>query len=55
MRNGNHFWREAIDLEMFNVGIAFHVLEGDESHTPGWTTMSGYIIFDVKMDHTHKA
>jgi hypothetical protein len=53
--NGNTFWRDAIKLEMVNVGIAFEVLEEGVSAPPGWHKVTGHLIFDVKMDFTRKA
>ena len=53
--NGNTLWRDAIEKEMLNVGIAFQILENDE-HTPvGWKEASGHPIFDLKMDFMRKA
>ena len=46
---------DALDKEMFNVGVAFQILENDESIPPGWTPASGHIVWDVKMDFTRKA
>ena len=54
-RNGNTYWCDAIKKEMFNVGIAFHVLEESENLPGGWSKATGHIIFDVKMDFTRKA
>jgi hypothetical protein len=53
--NGNTFWRDAIKLEMVNVGIAFEVLEEGVSAPPGWHKVTGHLIFDVKKDFTRKA
>ena len=36
---------------MFNVGVAFRILENDEV---GYKPVTGHIIFDVKMDFTRK-
>jgi hypothetical protein len=54
-QNGDSFWRDAIATEMHNVGIAFEVLEEEESLPVGWHKVTGHIIFDVKMDFTRKA
>jgi hypothetical protein len=54
-KNGNHFWRDAIDKEMKNVSIAFEILEENQHLPPGYTRASAHIIFDVKMDFTRKA
>jgi hypothetical protein len=53
--NGNDFWRKAINKEMSNVMIAFEILEDDKQVPPGWSKVTGHMIFDVKMDFTRKA
>lgn len=53
--NGDTMWQDAIKKEMFNVGIAFELLEEGSKPPPGWKQSSGHIIFDVKMDFTRKA
>ena len=53
--NGNHFWRDALNKEMHNVGIAFQILETGERPPVGWKPVTGHLIFDVKMDFTRKA
>ena len=53
--NQNNFWRDALELEMMNVGIAFDILEEDDVVLPGWSKVTGHIIFDCKMDMTRKA
>ena len=55
IKNGDDFWRKAIDKEMLNVGIAFEVLEDLQCVPVGWKAVTGHIIFDVKMDFTRKA
>ena len=47
-QNGNRFWRDALEKEMHNVGIAFEVLENDSSPPLGWSKVTGHLIFDVK-------
>ena len=54
-KNDSRYWQDAIDLEMFNVSIAFEVMENSEKMPVGWTKSSGHLIFDVKMDFTKKA
>eukprot|EP00956_Cyclotella_meneghiniana_P034439 scaffold104886_cov86-Cyclotella_meneghiniana.AAC.1 len=54
-RNGNTYWQDAIEKEMFNVSIAFEILEDDQNMPVGWTKSSGHLVFDVKMDFTRKA
>ena len=55
VKNNNDLWQKAIDKEMTNVGVAFQVLDEGEKAPPGWSTASGHIVFDVKMDFTRKA
>jgi hypothetical protein len=54
-RNGNTYWQDAIAKEMYNVSVAFKILEENESLPPGFTKSSGHLVFDVKMDFTRKA
>jgi hypothetical protein len=54
-KNGNTFWRDAIAKEMYNVGVAFEVLEEGATAPAGWSKVTGHIVFDVKMDFTRKA
>jgi len=54
-RNGNTFWRDAIKKEMFNVGVAFEILENGEKAPVGWSKVTGHLVFDVKMSFERKA
>ena len=54
-KNKNHFWRNAIQKEMTNVGVAFEILSTGKKAPPGWKGASGHLVFDVKMDFTRKA
>ena len=40
---------------MSNVGVAFNILETEESPPPGYTKSSGHIVFDVRMSFQRKA
>ena len=40
---------------MYNVLIAFQILEEGENVPPGWIEASGHLVFDMKMDFTRKA
>ena len=51
--NGNTYWSDAINKEMYNVGVAFNIMEDDEALPVGYTKTTGHMIFDVKMDFTH--
>ena len=53
-RNENTMWMDALAKEMFNVGIAFEVLEDKKSAPPGWSKVTGHLMWDVKMDFTQK-
>jgi hypothetical protein len=53
--NGNTFWRDAIDREMKELGVAVDILESGEIAPKGYQQTSGHIIFDIKMDFTRKA
>ena len=54
-QNGNNLWMEALSKEMYNVGVAFKILQEHESIPVGYSKSSGHIIFDVKMNFTRKA
>ena len=47
-------WRDKLALEMFNVGVAFEILEEDPPALAGWEKASGHLVWDVKMDFTRK-
>ena len=48
-------WAKAIKKEMYQVSVAFEILEEGKKAPPGWTKSSGHLVFDVKMDLTWKA
>ena len=54
-KNENTMFKDALALEVFNVGVAFEILEEDQAAPPGWNNASGHLIWDVKMDFTRKA
>ena len=54
-KNGDTMWRDAIDLEMPNLAVAFEILEPGTPIPVGWKKSSGHLVFDVKMDFTRKA
>jgi len=54
-KNGNTMWRDALQLEMYNVGVAFEILEAGKQAPRGWHKVTGHIVWDVKMDFTRKA
>ena len=54
-RNGNTMWRDALKKEMYNVGVAFEILD-EGAHAPhGWKQVTGHLVWHVKMDFTRKA
>ena len=53
-KNGNTMWKDALALEMFNVGVVFEILEEGQTEPLGWNKVSGHLIWDVKMDLTRK-
>ena len=53
--NSNTFWMDALKKEMYNVGVAFEVLEEGVRAPNGWTKVTGHLVWDVKMDFTRKA
>ena len=54
-KNGNDFWMKALAKEMYNVGIAFEILDAGEKAPNGWHLVTGHLVWDVKMDFTRKA
>ena len=40
---------------MFEVGVAFKILDDHESTPVGYTKSSGHIVWDIKIDFTRKA
>ena len=54
-KNGNPFWRDAIQLEMQNNVISFQILYTGIKAPPDWMKVTGHLVFDVKMDFTQKA
>ena len=40
---------------MYNIGVAFEILEDGKSAPAGYTKVSGHLIWSVKMDFTRKA
>ena len=40
-KNGNHLWKDALEIEMYNIGVAFEILED------GKTVPAGYNKYQV--------
>jgi hypothetical protein len=53
--NGNTLWYDAIQKELKNVKIAFKFLSDDDTIPVGYKQIPCHIVFDIKMDFTHKA
>ena len=43
-KNGNTMWKDALALEMFNVGVAFEILEEGQTAPLGWNKVSRHLI-----------
>ena len=44
----NTLWRDALALEMHNVGVAFKILDEGECAPEGWSNVPGHLIWDMK-------
>ena len=42
-------------MEMYNIGVAFEILDDEKTAPTGYTKVSGHLIWSVKMDFTRKA
>jgi hypothetical protein len=51
-KNANTLWKDALALEMTEVGVAFEVLDDGISAPVGWSKVTGHLVWDVKMDVT---
>ena len=54
-KNGNNLWKDALAMKMYNIGVAFEILEDGKTAPAGYTKVSGHLIWSVKMDFTRKA
>ena len=54
-KNGNNFWRDALNREMDNLKVDFDILPEGRSPPPGYFRSSGHIIFDICMTLQRKA
>ena len=54
-KNGNNFWKEALEMEMYNICVLFEILANGKSAPVGYTIVSWHLIWSVKMDFTRKA
>ena len=53
--NNNTMWRDALTTEMYNVTVAFKVLDEGQKAPAGWHEVTGHLVWDVKIDFTQKA
>ena len=42
-------------MEMYNIGVAFEILEDGKTAPAGYTKVSGHLIWSVKMDFTKES
>ena len=47
-KNGNMMWKDALAKEMFNIGVAFEVLEHGQKVPAGWSMVTGHLVWDIK-------
>ena len=43
-KNGNTLWMDALAKEMYNVSVAFEILEDDDPLPPDWTKCTGHLV-----------
>ena len=55
LENSNTLWQYAYDKVMYNVTIAFEILENDKSAPMGWIKTFRHLIWDLNMDFTRKS
>ena len=54
-QNDNTMWMDALAKEMYNVVVAFKVLDKGQHAPNGWKKVTGHLVWDVKMDFMRKA
>ena len=54
-KNGNNLWKDALEMEMYNICVAFEILEDGKTAPAGYTKASGHLIWSAKIDFTRKA
>ena len=54
-KNGNTFWRDAINKEMENLKVAFDILPEGQKPPSNYSKASGHLVFDVRMTFERKA
>ena len=53
--NGNRLWQDAHNKDIFNVYVAFEILENGKYTLLGWTKTSIHLIWNLNMDFTRNA
>jgi len=53
--NGDTLWQDALAKEMYEVGVAFKILDNNEAMPVGYKRSSGHIVWDIKMDFMRRA
>lgn len=53
--NGNNLWMKALAKEINEIGVAIDIQDNGVRAPPGWSKITGHLIWDVKMDLTRKA
>ena len=48
-------WQDAYAKEMYQVGVAFKILQDGDHITVRYNKASSHLIFDIKTDLTRKA
>ena len=43
-KNGNMVWQDVIKKEMYNVGVAFEVLDNGSKALTGWSKVMGHLF-----------
>jgi hypothetical protein len=51
---GMTYWHDAVQKEMQNISVAFDFLPENEPIPIGYTKISLHMVFDIKIDFTHK-
>ena len=49
-QTGTTHWRDALDLEMKNVRVAFEVFEDEDAIPPPYQQINCHMVFDIKME-----
>ena len=46
-KNGKNLWKEALEMEMYSIGVAFEILQDGKTAPAGYTKVSGHLIWSV--------